>query len=802
MRAILLLCLFSFSVKAQFSIHGLVGSSQVNFQIYDGIFVQLIPGDKYVELKNGEFVFSDLKQGTYRIQITAIGFNTFSQSFKLNQDTNINITLIPSVQFKDEVVIYGTKNLANFTSIQSLTQEQIKQENYGQDVPYLLQNFTSVNVSSDAGAGVGYTNMSVRGSDGTRINVTMNGIPLNDAESHGSFWVNLPDFLSSAESVTLQRGIGASTNGVAAFGANLNVQTNTLNAEPYAEINNGYGSFNTIKNTLKLGTGLMNNRFVVDMRLSNIVSDGYIDRASSDLKSYFVSAGWYGKKSILKFNHFTGKEKTYQAWNGVPQDTLSLNRTYNEFNYKNQTDNYTQQHYQLFYSRSDKNWLLNTGLHYTRGYGYYEEFKKSEYLPEYNLDNVVIGIDTISTTDLVRRRWLDNHFFGGIYAITRNPDFNNSKKIKAKFVFGGGANQYLGNHFGEVIWSQYASNGALGDHYYDDDAVKTDANQYIKLDLYFSKAWTLFTDLQYRFVDYHFTGFNDILVSSAQQAQYHFFNPKIGFMRLQTYASNESNEIKPSGYKLYGFYGYSNREPVRVDFTNTTQKSRPRPEKMHNVELGYEKIFFKILNLKLNYYLQYYIDQLVLTGQINDVGAYTRTNVDKSYRSGIEIESSINFFKHLKFVSSTTISKNKIMKFEEFIDDYDTGGQIINGFQNKDIAFSPNTIAGAGLAYTIQKNTILNLTGKYVGNQYLDNTQNNERMLKAYSYFNFSASHTIHGVQFKAITFGLQVNNLLNSLYEANGYTYSYKYGGELVTENFFYPQAGVNYMLLLNLKF
>lgn len=802
MRATLLFCLLSISATAQFSIKGIIASAQTNFQIYDGIFVELIPSQQYAELKDGKFQFTDLKKGNYRIQINALGFNTFNQSIELKGDTSLSILLKPSVEFKDEVVIYGAKNLANYTSIQSLNKEQIQKDNFGQDVPFLLQNFTSVNVSSDAGAGVGYTNMSVRGSDGTRINVTMNGIPLNDAESHGSFWVNLPDFLSSAESVTLQKGVGASTNGVAAFGANLNVQTNTLIAEPYAEINNGYGSFNTLKNTIKAGTGLLNNGLAVDLRLSNITSDGYIDRASSDLKSYFMSLGWYGKKSILKFNHFTGKEKTYQAWNGVPQDTLTNNRTYNEFNYQNQTDNYTQQHYQLFYSLSHKKWLVNTGLHYTRGFGYYEEFKNNQFFSDYSLDNLIINTDTISETNLVRRRWLDNHFYGAIYSLTYNPDFNTLKKIKTKVVIGGGANQYIGEHFGEVIWSEYASNGAIGDKYYDDDALKSDANQYLKFDFYFPKAWTIFTDLQYRYVDYHFTGFNDLLIATPQQAQYHFFNPKIGFMRLQTYSVDEQNQYTPTAYKLYGFYGFSNREPVRVDFTNTSQKSRPKPERMHNVEIGYEKTFIKIFTLKANYYLQYYIDQLVLTGQINDVGAYTRSNVDKSYRTGVELETEVKLQKNLKLVTSTTISKNKIMVFNEYIDDYDLGIQINNQYQNSDIAFSPNIIAGAGLDYQLKKNTNFNLTAKYVGEQYLDNTQNSNKKINDYAYLNFRTSHTFHGVKFKAITLGFQINNLLNTLYEANGYTYSYIYGQTLITENFYYPQAGVNFMLMCNFKF
>jgi iron complex outermembrane receptor protein len=446
--------------------------------------------------------------------------------------------------------------------------------------------------------------------------------------------------------------------------------------------------------------------------------------------------------------------------------------------------------------------MFNTGLHYTRGFGYYEEFKNNQQFNDYNLNNVVVANDTIIETDLVRRRWLDNHFYGAIYSVTYNPDLNAQKFFKTKVVIGGGANQYVGDHFGEIIWSKFASNGLIGDKYYNDDALKTDANQYVKLDFYLPKAWTIFTDLQYRFVDYQFTGFNDLLVATPQKSQYHFFNPKVGFMRLQTFFTDDKNEIKPASYKLYGFYGFSNREPVRVDFTNTTQLSRPKPEKMHNVELGYEKTFLKIVNFKINYYLQYYIDQLVLTGQINDVGAYTRTNVDKSYRTGFEVETETKILKNLKLVTSTTISKNKILNFNEFIDDYDFGGQLKNEFKNTDIAFSPNLMAGAGLEYVLKRNTMFNITAKYVGSQYLDNTQNENRLLKEFTYLNFNASHTFYGVNYKSITIGLRINNILNSLYEANGYTYSYQYGGELITENFYYPQAGTNYMAVFNLKF
>ncbi len=798
MRALILFCCFlSVSASAQIRLKGNVISADSVFPVYNGIYVELIPENKYAEIQNGTFEFTQLGKGIFKVQIKSIGFETYHKTIHISKDTSIQIVLSPLVKMKDEIVVYGTKSSANYTSVQSLNKEQIEKENYSQDIPYLLQNFTSVNMSSDAGAGVGYTNMSVRGSDGTRINVTLNGIPFNDAESHGSFWVNMPDFLSSAESVTLQRGIGASTNGVAAFGANLNIQTNTLNAAPYGEIKTGYGSFNTLHNTVKLGTGLLNNKFTADIRLSSISSDGYIDRASSNLKSYFISSGWYGKKGIIKFNHFTGKEKTFQAWNGVPQDSLKTNRTYNEFTYPNQTDNYLQKNFQLFYSQNSKRWLFNSGLHYTRGEGYYEEYKSNQLYSKYGLDNIIINTDTITETDLIRRRWLSNHFYGGIYSFSLLPD--KSQKTNFKFILGGGANQYLGKHFGEVIWSRMASNSFINDKYYNDDAIKTDVNQYLKLDVHFPEFWTLFTDLQYRFVDYHFTGFNDLFNASPQQAQYHFFNPKFGFTRSWTNAPSGRLMRWP---QIYAFYGFSHREPVRDDFTESTPSSRPQPEKMHNVELGGEKELGKILKIKMNVYLQYYRDQLILTGKINDVGAYTRTNVDKSYRTGVESEMQLFILKNLNLFANATFSQNKIIHFTEYIDDYDQGIQINNHYANTDIAFSPAVIASGGADYQPFKGASLALNMKYISRQYLDNTQNLSRSLHPYSYLNFKASYTLKIANIKALTIGFKVNNMFNSLYESNGYTFSYISSGRLHTEKYYFPQAGINFMAQCSILF
>src|SRR5690606_16953088 len=441
--------------------------------------------------------------------------------------------------------------------------EDITRGNLAQDIPYLLDQTPSVVIGSDAGAGVGYTNLTVRGSDNQRINVTLNGIPLNDAESMGSFFVNLPDFASSAESIQIQRGIGTSTNGAGAFGASLNIQSDVLERNPYAELNNSGGSYNTWKNTIKVGSGLMPNKFAFNARLSRISSDGYIDRATSDLKSFYVDAGYYGEKHHLKATVFSGKEKTYQAWDGVPEEMLDINRRYNGFTYENQTDNYTQTHHHPHYNyfASDRT-TLNMPLHYTRGRGYYEECKAGEPCNRYRLARIEVGGTTINTTDLIRRRWLDNHFYGTVFSV--NHQLNDNHNL----IFGGGANQYRGDHYGEVIWAQYASDSQLGDKYYFNDADKNDVNVYGKWNASFG-ALRLYTDLQYRFVDYTFEGYNHNLELADVNVKHHFFNPKIG----TTYLLSPKTSV-------YASYAFGNKEPVRDDYVDSSPNARPKAERM------------------------------------------------------------------------------------------------------------------------------------------------------------------------------------------------------------------------------
>ncbi len=421
---------------------------------------------------SGVAVLRNIKTGNYNIQVSHVGYEPQVQEITVTGDQDVHFSLQRTTILTDEVIVRATRASENMaTTYKNIAKEDIAKNNLGQDLPYLLDQTPSVVVASDAGAGVGYTGIRIRGSDPTRVNVTINGIPLNDSESMGVFWVNMPDFASSVDNIQIQRGVGTSTNGAGAFGASLNIQTTTRSEEAYAELDNSIGSYNTLKNTVRIGTGLINDKFSFDGRLSQIKSDGYIERASSDLKSFYLSGAWHGQNSLLRANVFSGKERTYQAWNGVPDDLLATNRRFNEFTYEGQTDNYTQTHYQLHYSNAlSSKVTLNTALHYTRGAGYYEEFREDDSFANYGLSDVTIGGETITSTDLVRRRWLDNHFYGLTYSL------HYAALQNLGLTLGGGYNEYKGKHFGEVIWAQYASDSELGDRYYEDDAVKTDFN--------------------------------------------------------------------------------------------------------------------------------------------------------------------------------------------------------------------------------------------------------------------------------------------------------------------------------------
>jgi len=723
--------------------------------------------------------------GVYKLRFSFIGFESQIRDITLKGDTVLNIVLLAKSVMTEEVFVNATRaGEQTPMAYSTVTKEDISKNNIAQDIPYLLGYTPSLVVSSDAGTGVGYTNINIRGTDVKRINVTIDGVPVNDAESHGVWWVDLPDLASSADNIQIQRGVGTSTNGAGAFGATINFQTTNLNREPYAEVNSSYGSFNTSKNTINFGTGLINKKFAIDARLSKIWSDGYIDRAFSDLKSFFISGTMYGETSILKLMIFSGVEHTYQAWDGVPKDSLATHRTFNPHSYKNETDNYWQDNYQLHYSKEiNGNLSANAALHYTHGQGYYENLVQNSKFSSFNLPNAIFNSDTITSTDFITQRWLRNDFYGFTYSL-------NYKKNRITTIVGGGWNQYLGNHFGNIIWAKTVTYNNDSYQWYKGTGNKKDLNTFLKINYSLTSKLNLYADLQFRNINYSIGGFDENLKDITQNHKYNFFNPKTGF----TYNLDEKQ-------KVFASFGVSQREPDRDDFTDADPGKTPVPEKLFDYEAGYEFHSSKLM-LKGNLYYMYYHDQLILTGEINNVGATILTNVPKSYRQGIEIETGVQILENLYWYENLTISRNIIPVFEDLTDNWDTSLQDKETLKNKTISFSPSIIAGSVIDYYPFKNFHLSLNTKYVGKQYIDNTQNTERMLKAYLVQNISFLYTIKSKLFKEMTCQFVVNNLFDKMYETNAWVYKYIEEGSLHVMDGYFPQAGINYMVKVGIKF
>jgi len=688
----------------------------------------------------------------------------------------------------DEVLVSAVRVTAKTpVSFSNLNKKEIKYRNLGQDIPVLMNYLPSVVTTSDAGNGAGYTGIRVRGSDATRVNVTINGIPYNDSESHGTFWVNMPDFASSVESLQLQRGVGTSTNGAGAFGASLNMLTDSYSDGASGEISSSFGSFNTLKNTVKFSTGLMNNHFEIAGRLSALQSDGYIDRANSDLKSYFLQGTYIGKTTLIKALVFGGTEKTYQAWYGIDAATLESDRTFNpagmfidEFGkarfYDNQTDNYQQDHYQLHWNEKiAANWSTNLAFHYTKGKGYYEEYKEDQDFADYGFASI-LDAPTVNTTDLVRQRWLDNDFYGTTFSAQYKTE-------KLDLILGGGWNKYEGDHFGKVIWARFASQSELGDHYYDDFSTKTDGNLFAKANYKVSDKWSLFGDLQVRNVTYKANAVETGLVNDT----FNFFNPKAGV----TYKLNDINS-------LYFSYARANREPNRTDYENGS----PKPEKLNDFELGWRYLSDKI-KLNANGYYMKYQDQLVLTGELNDVGAPIRTNSGDSYRVGIELDATIQLSEKWLLQPNVTLSQNKNKDF------YFTRDGVLQNLGDTKIAFSPNVVAGNRLAFMPVSHFQISLYSKFVGEQYMANIDSDSSKLESYFVNDLNVSYEFRPKSiFKSILVTALVNNIFNLKYVSNGYFYTYDddYSNPpaitTIEGTGYYPQAGINFLAGLTLKF
>ncbi len=669
----------------------------------------------------------------------------------------------------------------------NLSKKDIQKQNLGQDLPFLLNQTPSVVVNSDAGTGIGYTGIRIRGTDATRLNVTINGIPFNDPESSGAFFVNLPDLLSSASSIQIQRGVGTSTNGAASFGGTINLSTNEVNRQPYVESNNSFGSFNTRKNTIRAGTGLLSGHFTTDLRLSQISSDGYVERASANLRSYYFSTAYLAGTTTLRFTTFSGSEKTYQAWNGVTAAQLKTNRRYNSAGterpgepYANETDNYLQSHYQLFLTQKLAQKLtFNTGFFYVTGKGYYEQYKASQRYSNYGLPNPVYGNTTVTQTDLIRQLWLDNDFYGNVFSLLYAGG-------KTEATVGGAVSNYLGRHFGEIIWAKSGlpENNA---RWYDNNAKKFDANLYAKLQQELLPNLHAFADLQVRRVRHRISGFRYNPALDVNEP-HTFFNPKAGLT------------FRRGAWTAFASYAIGNKEPNRDDF-EAAEKELPRPERLHDLEVGVERKTSRASYGATVYYMRYR-DQLVLTGKINDVGAYTRTNIAASHRLGLELQGSVALLHWLRASGNLTLSRNQVKGFREYFDDYDNGGQQSKTYGTTPISFSPAVTGAATVSIVPFGQASIDLLSKYVSKQYLDNTGNDARQLDPYFTQDLRLAYSLQKGPLKNADLIFQVNNIFNKKYEPNGYTFSYVSSAQVVTENYFFPMAGTNLTMGVNVKF
>lgn len=797
MRTVLLLFI-TFTSIAQNNIVGRVTDSSGEPIVGANILIEESNLITYTDEK-GKFYLNS-NSTNIDIQVSHVGYLTKEIEFS-NPNQEINIVLDDGIILKDEIKVISTRAKYNspfaFTNI---SKSFIEKNNSGKDIPFLINSTPSTYSTSDAGNGIGYTGVRIRGSDATRINVTINGIPYNDSESHGVFWVNVSDLASSANSIQVQRGVGSSTNGGGAFGGTVSIKTGKASEDFKLKYSSSAGSYKSFKNTLELNSGLIKNKINMNLRLSKINSDGYVDRATSDLKSYYASASYYSDKTSIDLINFSGKERTYQSWWGTPEgrinndieemnnvianngysdeqadNLLNSGRTFNYYTYDNQTDNYQQDHYQMHFNHDISNTAnLHLALHYTYGRGYYEEFREDD-----NLSNYYDFLENKSL-DLVRRRWLSNHFYGLTYSFSKKFD-------KSEINIGGALNEYDADHFGEIIQPQLM----VSEPYYFSKSFKKDGNIFIKYNLNITESAELFTDMQLRGYSHKMKGNdNDKSIIDVDKNNV-FFNPKVGLTK-----SLNDKVI------LYGSVAVANREPIRSDYIDS--KIEPKHESLVNIELG-KGFNYNIGSFNTNLYLMEYNNQLITTGEVNDVGAYIRENVKKSRRFGVEFTNVLNS-KDFYVNSSLSLSRNLVYNFNETLYDYGADFSQYNIIENKyvitDLAFSPGVLLNNHFEWKANKFLSFILNSKYVGKQYLDNTSNEKRVLKDFLINDFKIQTNLTNNVFNNLFFKIEINNIFNVKYSSNGYTFGY-YGGMdyEVRENYFYPQATRNIMFSVSIE-
>jgi iron complex outermembrane receptor protein len=784
--ALALLCMHA---GAQFSVSGKVHDSNGENLVGASVLIEGSPNATITDV-NGQFELRDIKAQSVKLLVSFTGYENYVEDIQLTNNVTLNIVLKQSVTNVEEVVVSTLRAQKNTpTTYSFISKKEITKVNLGQDAPYLLGMQPSVVVSSDAGTGIGYTSMHIRGSDNKKINVTINGVPLNDPESHGVYWVDVPDIASSAQSIQIQRGVGTSTNGSGAFGASINILTDNISQKPFVEYNGGVGSFSTYKNSVNFSTGLIKNHWFLEAKAGQIKSDGYRDRASADLRNYFAQAGYTNEKTIVKLISFGGYEETYQAWYGIDKATLRTNRTYNPAGligqtlagkdtfYNKMVDHYQQDHLQLYFAhRFDSELSFNAALHYTYGRGYYQDYVPTSWgmpLSGFNIPDIIRPDTTLQYSDLVHRLWLENHFYGGVWGVTYT-------KENYSLTWGGGINKYApAKHFGEVIWSKEPEILLSGNHYYSNKATKTDWNNYLKFNYSINQQFHVFADLQIRGIQYVANGTSKEYEdrNSDINEKFIFFNPKLG----STFQLNSKTSI-------YASYSIANREPNRSDFLGAPTGEIPKHETLNDLELGLRHRD-EVFNAELVLYNMNYNNQLVLTGELDGEGTPLRQNVKSSFRQGVELSFGFKPFKYVRFEENLSLSSNKINNYPT---QDSVGAPIIR--KTLDIAYSPSVILGQKLVFIPATDFELTLFGKYVGKQYLDNSQSNDRFLDSYFVFDFLTNYTVNLKKLGTLSLYFKIGNLLNSEYVSNG---AISWGSPV-----FFPQADRNYMFGLTYRY
>ncbi len=806
LAGIICLVFFQASAIAQFTVKGTVKNENQEPIDFASVFLKDSPYATST-IQDGSFRITGVKPGTYIIKASYIGYQSVEQEITVQDSMILDLVLGGDLFQLSEIKIEATRAAQDdpvpYSTIDS---EEIQSRNIAQDVPYMLRWQPSVTVTSDAGAGIGYTGVRVRGSEATRTNVTINGVPLNDSESQNVFWVDLPDFLANVDDIQIQRGVGVSTNGTSAFGATVHLNTQNVRQNPFAIVSGALGSYNTNKASVHLGTGLMNNKYSVEGRYSVINSDGYVDRASANLNSYFLSASRISEGSSLKLNIFSGGEVTYQAWNGLPYQYKDSLRTFNTAGtekpgepYENEVDNYRQNHVQLIYDKAlSEDISLNVTGHLTQGEGFFENYKAEEFSPDFNIPDSLIQ-------DIVIQRWLNNWFYGAIYSLEID-------KERFNFILGGGLNQYYGLHYGDVIWRESVLNedDQFNIRYYTNDARKREANVYGRLNLNIGMLHP-FVDLQLRAVNYRLAGLDDDGIDVSLSDNLFFFNPKFGF-----------SIIPNNNLKAFAFYGRTNREPGRAEYRAASAENLPEHETLNDLELGLQYTS-EFVDFDLTLYNMQYKNQLVPVGELNDVGAPIRTNIEDSYRRGIEIGVLGKINERISVGYYGTLSRNKAVAFTEFIDDWDSYGQVEVLHTNTDLALSPNQLHTVVSSFSLFPSTwnqklIAQANYKYVGSQFLDNTSSEFAKLDAFSYMDMQFSYTTKFKKLRKFTATLQLNNVLNNAYVSNGWVYRYRASFDTTTYDPYaryentatgqqnltglYPQALRNFLLGVRFEF